>query len=52
MENEIISIQKEDTSNNIEEPNIGVNSGQGSSKLSPNSFLEVTNFSTLASMLV
>jgi len=48
MENEINSLRKKDTSNNIEEPDIGVNSGQGSCTISSNSFPEVTNFSTLA----
>lgn len=50
MENEITLLRKKDTSNNIEQPDIGVNSGQGSCTISSNSFPEVTNFSTLASI--
>ncbi|QCE06717.1 sentrin-specific protease 2 [Vigna unguiculata] len=40
MENEINSLRKKDTSNNIEEPDISVNSGQGSCTISSNSFPE------------
>jgi len=47
MENEINSLRKKDTSNNIEEPGIGVNSSQESCTISSNSFSKVTNFSTL-----
>jgi len=52
MENEIISLRQKDTSNNIEQLDISVNSGQGSCTISLNSFPKVTNFSTLASILV
>jgi len=38
MENEIISLWEKDTSN-IEEPDIGVNNGQGSCIISSNNFL-------------
>ncbi|XP_027932185.1 uncharacterized protein LOC114187944 [Vigna unguiculata] len=38
MENEIISLRQKDTSNNIEQLDISVNSGQGSCTISLNSF--------------
>ena len=45
MEKEIFSLRQKDSSDSIEQPDVGIDSGKGSCTLPSNSFPEVTNLS-------